>query len=159
LNLRVCRTLLLAAVATVFASSTQAADKVTGKVTVAGKPVTLRHGFAEADSLGTKVVLCDAVVPGGSVKAQFERRELAEKGKAHCVENTIDEAGKVVTTSLLHDAFKGFPSGVSSWMVFVPGAKSPGRIRGRIRTTEVQHAFDETPYTWDVTFDLALPVK
>ena len=131
-----------------------AADKVSGKVVVAGKPYPLNQGVAEKDKDEVKVILCDGPVPTGSVKADFDRRDLAKAGKVHCLENTISSAGRVTGSLVLVNAFKMFPSAGSTWMLYEPGAKAAGRISGRIHTSQEHKSFDDIPYTWDVTFDL-----
>ena len=133
-------------------SGAAAADKVTGKVIVAGKPYSLTQGLAEPDRDDVKVILCDGAAPSGSVKADFDRRDLAKTGKVHCLENTLTGAGKVSGTTVLINAFKMFPSAVATWMLYEPGAKAPGRISGRIHTAKETMSFDDIPYSWDVTF-------
>ena len=120
----------------------------------AGKPFPLNQGVAVADRDEVKVILCDGPVPVGSVKDDFDRRDLAKAGKVHCLENNISSAGRVTGSTVLVNVFKMFPSAGSTWMVFDPSGKTAGRISGRIHTTQEHKSFDDIPYSWDVTFDL-----
>jgi len=139
------------------------ADTVSGSLEVAGKKVTITHGFAQAkkgffdetkDDI--EVVLCDAVVPVGSTRDMFARRDLADAGKVHCVENTINAKHQVINFTLRHDAFKLGPSGGSTSAIFEPKVVTGKRIEGRIRTTETMKSFDDIPYSYDVQFSLSV---
>lgn len=143
-----------------------AADTTSGTLVVAGKTVRLTHGFAvskkgffDAKSDDVEVVLCDAVVPIGDVEAKFARMEMGDKGTAHCVENTINAAGNVLNFTLRHNAFKMTEGGYSSDMVYEPGPKKAGRFTGRVRTKAPGSSFEKIPYSYDVTFDLAVASK
>ena len=143
------------------------ADTVSGSLEVAGKKVDITHGFAQAkkgffdktkDDI--EVVLCDAVVPVGSTREMFARIELADAGKVHCVENTIDATRQVINFTLRHSAFKKMgPSGGATSAVFEPKVVTATRIEGRIRTTETMKSFEGIPYSYDVQFSLTVAPK
>jgi len=163
LRVGMCMLAVMAAGATAPA---RAADSTSGTLVVAGKTVRLTHGLALAKkgffdpkSDDVEVVLCDAVVPIGGTEAKFARMEMGDKGTAHCVENTINAAGNVLNFTLRHNAFKMTEGGASTDMVYEPGPKKAGRITGRVRTKAPGSSFEKIPYTYDVTFDLAVAPK
>jgi hypothetical protein len=143
-----------------------AADTVKGSLVVAGKPVAITQGTAQAqkgffDETKTDivVVLCDTPVAVGSTNEMLARMKLVDEGKAHCVENTINANNQVINFTVRHNTFKMKPSGGSTFMVFEPKVKTASRIEGRIRTTEPQKSFEDIPYSYDVQFSLALAPK
>jgi hypothetical protein len=159
---------LVVAAALTFAAGQPAttADTVSGSLEVAGKKVTITHGFAQAKKgffdetmNDIQVVLCDAVVPVGSTREEFARRELADAGKVHCVENTINAKNQVINFSLRHNAFKMSPSGGSTSAIFEPKVVTATRIEGRIRTTETMKSFEDIPYSYDVQFSLTVAAR
>ena len=96
--------------------------KAEGTITVNGKTTKLSYAYARAvkgffdkTKEDVEVVLSDVPLEGKALEDQFERMHMADAGKLHAFEITIDAEGKPISTAFRHNGFKGpSPSGLSS---------------------------------------------
>jgi hypothetical protein len=137
-----------------------AADgKAEGTITVNGKTTKLSHAYARAvkgffdkTKEDVEVVLSDVPLEGKALEDQFERMHLAEAGKLHAFEITIDAEGKPISTAFRHNGFKGpSPSGLSSEDVFTKKTFDGKTVDARYKSAKEQEFFGNT-YAFDVAF-------
>jgi hypothetical protein len=103
-----------------------AAGAASGTLTVNGMttPVAYAYaraapGFFDASSTDTLVIVSDVPLDAAALGDAAARNALADAGKLHAFEITIDAAGMPVSTAWRHNGFRGpSPSGVSSADLF-----------------------------------------
>jgi hypothetical protein len=152
--------LILAAGVAAIAPRAAAADgKAEGTLTVNGKTTKLSYAYARAvkgffdkTKEDVEVVLSDVPLEAKALEDQFERIHMADTGKLHAFEITIDAEGKPISTAFRHNGFKGpSPSGLSSEDVFTKKTFDGKTVDGRYKSAKQKEFFGNT-YTFDVTF-------
>jgi hypothetical protein len=150
----------LAVLVVLVAPSAPAADgKAEGTLTVNGKTTTLVYAYAWAEpgffdktKEDVHVVLSDVRLPPKALEDEFERIHMADAGKLHAFEITIDAEGKPISTSFRDDAFKdASPSGLSSADVFTKKTFDGTTVEASYRSAKPHEFFGNT-YSFDVTF-------
>ncbi len=151
---------LLSLLVALFIAATPAvANEVHGQLVVEGKTIEIHHvyAFAEKDFFHEErtavvVVMCDNELPEAAVRDAFERDDLIKAGKAHCVEQTINQEHQVINFKVQHERFEGPASGGSTEHVFEATTYDGKTIAGRSYTKGEQKSFDDVPYSYDITF-------
>jgi hypothetical protein len=141
------------------ADSSLADGKATGTLTVNGKTTNVGFayarsvpGFFDKSSNDTEVIVSDAPLDAKALADNFARSELAEAGKLHAFEITIDASGKPISTTWRHNGFTGpVPSGLSSADVFTKTALDGKVVEGSYKSAAPGEFFGST-YAFDVTF-------
>jgi hypothetical protein len=137
-----------------------AADgKAEGTITVNGKTTKLSYAYARAvrgffdkTKEDVEVVLTDVPLDAKAREDQFERMHMADAGKLHAFEITIDADGKPISTAYRHDGFKGpSPSGLSSEDVLTKKTFDGKTVDGRYKSAKPHEFFGNT-YAFDVAF-------
>jgi hypothetical protein len=151
---------LFAAFGLLAAPGARAADgKAEGTITVNGKTTKLTHAYARAvkgffdkTKEDVEVILTDVPLEAKALEDQFERIHMADAGKLHAFEITIDADGKVVSTAFRDAGFKkASPSGLSSEDVFTKKTFDGKTVEGRYKSAKTHEFFGET-YAFDVSF-------
>jgi hypothetical protein len=151
---------VLAAFGLLAAPSARADDgRAEGTVTVNGKTTKLSHAYARAvkgffdkTKEDVEVILTDVPLDGKALEDQFERIRMAEAGKLHAFEVTIDADGKPISTAFRDSGFrKASPSGLSSEDVFTKKAFDGKTVEGRYKSAKPHEFFGDT-YAFDVSF-------
>jgi hypothetical protein len=153
--------LLAAALITVDgkADSTPVPGKAEGTLTVNGKTINVTYayarsvpGFADPNTPDVQVILSDVPLDAAALADDMARAELAQQGKIHAFEITIDASGTPVSTAWRHDGFKGpMPSGLSSDDVFTKKVFDGKVVEGSYKSGPSDEFFGNT-YAFDVTF-------
>ncbi|HEX7614406.1 MAG TPA: hypothetical protein VF554_03910 [Thermoanaerobaculia bacterium] len=150
----------LAVVAAAVAPRALAADgEAEGTITVNGKTTKLTHAYARAVKAffdktkeDVEVILSDAPLEAKALDDQFERMHMADAGKLHAFEITIDAEGQVISTAFRDNGFKkASPSGISSEDVFTKKTFDGKTVEGRYKAAKTHEFFGET-YSFDVSF-------
>jgi hypothetical protein len=156
--------LILAALA--VGAPAVAENHVQGALVVEGKSIPMtqvyahaRPGFFDKSKQDVVVLFCDAAVPAAAQRDEFARGELVKAGKLHCVQQTIDAGKQVINFSVEHNRFKMNDSGGSTYHVFEAKTFDGKTVAGRARTTQPQKSFDDVPYSYDLTFSVAIAPK
>ncbi len=151
---------LFAALGLLAAPAVLAADgKAEGTITVNGKTTKLTHAYARAvkgffdkTKEDVEVILSDVPLEGKALEDQFERIHMADAGKLHAFEITIDADGKPISTAFRDAGFKkASPSGLSSEDVFTKKTFDGKTVEGRYKAAKTHEFFDEK-YSFDVSF-------
>ena len=151
---------LFAACGLLASPAARAADgKAEGTITVNGKTTKLTHayarsvkGFFDKTKEDVEVILTDVPLEANALEDQFERIHMADAGKLHAFEITIDADGKVVSTAFRDAGFKkASPSGLSSEDVFTKKTFDGKTVEGRYKSAKPHEFFGET-YSFDVSF-------
>ncbi len=137
--------------------------KADGTLTVNGKVTKVAFayarsvpGFFDKAVNDTLVIVSDVALDAKSLGDDFARIKLAEKGKLHAFEITIDASGKPVSTVWRSNAFKGpAPSGLSTADVFTKTVLDGKFVEGGYKSAEPGEFFGST-YAFDVTFRAAV---
>ncbi|MCX6997516.1 MAG: hypothetical protein NTV49_10625 [Kiritimatiellaeota bacterium] len=135
-----------------------------GTLTVAKKPVQLRHayahaqkGFFEEKSEDVLILLTDVPLSGAALTDAFERRKMEQAGKLRSVEAVIDVKGQAINVTVRDKAFGGPPvSGGSTEDVFEPKKFDGQTATGRLYRKTPGASFDDVPFTYDVTFSASV---
>jgi Domain of unknown function (DUF4878) len=159
--------LTLAAVAAI-APRAAAGGTADGKVVVNGKTTAVKYayatagpGFFDKTKEDVTVILSDVPLEGKALEDEFERIHMADAGKLHAFEITLDPSGKPISTSFRNNAFtKASPSGLSSDDVFDKKTFDGKTVEGRYKSAK-PHDFFGATYSFDVTFkaDIARKAK
>jgi hypothetical protein len=144
-----------------------AQNQVEGKLEVDGKPVAItqvyayaKDGFFDKKKQDVVVLLCDAPVPAPAVRDVFAYKDLIATGKVHCVRQTIDADKQVINFDVGHQRFGSLgENGGSTEHVFEAKTFDGKTIAGRARTKGPQKSFKDVPYTYDITFSVAIEPK
>lgn len=138
----------------------RAADgKAEGSITVNGKTTKLTHAYARAakgffdkTKEDVEVILTDVPLEPKALEDQFERIHMADAGKLHAFEITIDADGKPISTAFRHNGFKGpSPSGLSSADVFTKKVFDGKAVDASYKSAK-EHEFFGNTYSFDVSF-------
>jgi len=157
-------TSLLAIAARADSAPAALADgKADGALTVNGK--TTKVAFAYARSVpgffdkkvnDTQVIVSDVALDAKALADEFTRIKMADAGKLHAFEITINAAGAPISTIWRHNGFKGpTPSGLSSADVFTKNVLDGKIIDGGYKSAAPAEFFGNT-YAFDVTFRAAI---
>ena len=151
---------ILATGAAAVAPPADAADgKAEGTLTVNGKVTKLSYAYARAvkgffdkTKEDVEVILTDVPLEAKALEDQFERMHMADAGKLHAFEITIDAEGKPISTAFRDSGFKkASPSGLSSEDVFTKKVFDGKTVEGRYKSAKQAEFFGET-YSFDVAF-------
>ncbi|HTS01151.1 MAG TPA: hypothetical protein VMN04_01390 [Thermoanaerobaculia bacterium] len=150
----------LAALALLAPPSARAADgTASGTITVNGKTTKLSYAYARAvkgffdkTKEDVEVVLSDVPLEGKALTDEFERIHMADAGKLHAFEITIDADGKPISTAFRDNGFrKASPSGLSSADVFTKKVFDGKTVEASYRSAKEKEFFGDT-YAFDVSF-------
>lgn len=137
-----------------------AADgKAQGTVTVNGKTTKLSYAYARAvpgffdkTKEDIEVILTDVPLEAKALEDEFERIHLADAGKLHAFEITINADATPISTSFRHNGFKGpSPSGLSSEDVFKKKTFNAQMVDASYKSAKPHEFFGNT-YAFDVAF-------
>ncbi len=151
---------LLAAFVLLDAPVLRAADgKAEGTITVNGQTTTLSHAYARAvpgffdkTKEDVVVILTDVPLEAKALEDEFERIHMADAGKLHAFEITLDADGKPISTSFRDNGFKkASPSGLSSADVFTKKVFDGKTVSGSYKSDKPHEFFGDT-YAFDVSF-------
>jgi hypothetical protein len=151
---------LLAAFGLLASPAARAADgRAEGTITVNGKTTKLTHAYARAvkgffdkTKEDVVVILSDVPLEAKALEDQFERSRMADAGKLHAFEITIDADGKPISTAFRDNGFrKASPSGLSSADVFTKKVFDGKTVEGSYKSAKESEFFGET-YSFDVSF-------
>lgn len=158
-----CQSMALAALAAcgIFASPppSPAGGKAEGTLTVNGKTTKVSYAYARAvkgffdeTKEDIEIVLSDVPLDAKALKDLFARMKMAEAGKLHAFEITLNAEGTPISTSWRHNGFKGpVPSGLSSEDVFTKQTFDGKTVEGRYKSAKEKEFFGNA-YTFDVAF-------
>ncbi len=147
----------------VWPQAAPADGKAEGTLTVNGKVTKVAFayarsvpGFFDKAVNDTLVIVSDVALDAKALGDDFARIKLADKGKLHAFEITIDASGKPISTVWRSNAFKGpAPSGLSSADVFTKTVLDDKFVEGGYKSAEPGEFFGST-YAFDVTFRAAV---
>src|ERR1039457_1021526 len=151
---------ILAAGVSVLASRVAAAEgKAEGTLTINGTTTNVKYAYASAGpgffdktKEDVTVIVSDVPLDAKALEDQFEGIHMADAGKLHAFEITIDGEGKPISTAFRHNGFKGpSPSGLSSEDVFTTQTLDGKTIDGRYMSAKPHEFFGNT-YSFDVSF-------
>jgi hypothetical protein len=151
---------LFAAFGLLASPAARAADgKAEGTITVNGKTTKLSYAYARAvkgffdkTKEDVVVILTDVPLEGKALEDQFERSRMADAGKLHAFEITINADGKPISTAFRDNGFKkASPSGLSSADVFTKKVFDGRTVEGSYKSAKESDFFGET-YSFDVSF-------
>ena len=98
---------LAAGVAAVAPRAVAAEGKAEGKLTVAGKSTVVKYAYASAGpgffdktKEDVTVIVSDVPLDAKALEDEFERMKMADAGKLHAFEITIDAEGKPISTAM-----------------------------------------------------------
>jgi hypothetical protein len=151
---------LFAACGLLASPAIRAADgKAGGTITVNGKTTKLAYAYASAapgffdkTKEDVRVILTDVPLEPKALEDEFERIHMADAGKLHAFEITIDADGKPISTAFRDNGFKkASPSGLSSADVFTRKVFDGKTVEGSYKSAKESEFFGET-YSFDVSF-------
>lgn len=130
-----------------------------GTITVNGKVTKMAHAYARATpgffdktKEDVLVILTDVPLDAKALEDQFERMSMADAGRLHAFEITIDAEGKPISTGFRDNGFKkASPSGLSSADVFTKKVLDGKTVSGSYKSAKDHEFFGET-YSFDVAF-------
>lgn len=136
-----------------------AEGKAQGTLTVNGKATKLSYAYARAvpgffdkSKEDVEVILSDVPLEPKALDDEFERIHMADAGKLHAFEITIDADAKPISTSFRHNGFKGpSPSGLSSEDVFTKKTFDGKTVDASYKSAKPHEFFGNT-YAFDVAF-------
>lgn len=137
-----------------------------GTVTVNGVATTIRFGYArqvtgffDPTKSDVEVVLSDVALTGFALTDGSIRQTLAQRGKAHIFEITVDASGKPTSTVLRNRGFVGpSPSGLDSSDIFSKRMLT-ARVISAVYKSAATHQFFGDTYAFDVAFLLPIVPK
>lgn len=141
------------------ADSTPVAGKAEGTLTVNGKTTNVAYayaksvpGFADPNVPDVQVILSDVPLDAAALADDLARVQLAQQGKLHAFEITIDASGAPISTAWRHNGFQGgMPSGLSSDDVFTKKVFDGKVVEGSYKSGPNDEFFDDK-YSFDVSF-------
>jgi hypothetical protein len=165
------RTAMVLAASTLFATALSATDgnaapadgTASGTLTVNGKTTKVAYayarsvpGFFDPNTNDTQVIVSDVPLDAKALSDGFLRGDLADAGKLHAFEITIDSSGTPVSTVWRDNGFKGpTPSGLSSADPFTKTVLDDKVVEASYKSAEQAEFFGNT-YAFDVTFRAAI---
>ena len=137
----------------------QADGTASGTLTVNGKTTQVAYayarsvpGFFDKSTQDTQVIVSDVPLDATALSDPFVRGDLADAGKLHAFEITIDASGTPISTAWRDNGVKGpQPSGLSSADVFTKTVLDGKIVEGSYKSAEPAEFFGNT-YAFDVTF-------
>ena len=162
-------TFLTTALAATAGNADPADGTASGTLTVNGKTTQVAYayarsvpGFFDKSTQDTQVIVSDVPLDATALSDPFVRGDLADAGKLHAFEITIDVSGTPISTAWRDNGFKGpQPSGLSSADVFhlrqgfggqVTKTVLDGKVvEGSYKSAAPAEFFGNT-YAFDVTF-------
>lgn len=155
--------LLATALAATESKAAPADGTAEGTLTVNGKVTKVAYayarsvpGFFDKNTMDTEVIVSDVPLDEKALADQFVRGDLAEAGKLHAFEITIDASGTPISTAWRDNGFKGpTPSGLSSADPFTKTVLDDKVVAGSYKSAEPAEFFGNT-YAFDVTFRAAV---
>ena len=156
-------TLLTAALMATDAKADPADGTAEGTLTVNGKTTKVAYayarsvpGFFDKSTQDTQVIVSDVPLDEKALADPFVRSDLADAGKLHAFEITIDASGTPISTAWRDNGFKGpMPSGLSSADPFTKKVLDDKVVAGNYKSAEEAEFFGNT-YSFDVTFRAAI---
>lgn len=157
---------LLVAFAGLFSAALGAAvsagsGTASGKLTVAGKTTPLAYayartqkGFFDKTKEDIVVILSDVPIPEAALEDEFARQHMAEEGKLHAVEVTLNSEKQAVSGGLLHQAFSktgGYVS-VTGMHEYKATVFDATRVAGTLGMTKPDDFMGVT-FVYTATFD------
>lgn len=150
---------VLVAGAAVLAPRAAADGKAEGTITVNGKATKLSYAYARAEpgffdktKEDVIVILSDVPLDAKLLQDRVELQHLANAGKLHLFEITINAEGKPIQAAFRHNGFKGpSPSGFSSADVFTKKAFDGRTVEAAYKSANEKEFFGNT-YSFDVAF-------
>ena len=159
-------TLLTTVLAATDGKAEPADGTASGTLTVNGKTTQVAYayarsvpGFFDKNTMDTLVIVSDVPLDERALSDQFVRGDMADAGKLHAFEITIDASGTPISTAWRDNGFKGpQPSGLSSAAVFVKSVLDEKIVAGSYKSAEPAEFFGNT-YSFDVTFRAAIHLR
>jgi hypothetical protein len=159
----VASSLLATALAATESRADPADGTASGTLTVNGKTVKVAYayarsvpGFFDKATQDTQVIVSDVPLDEKALADPFVRGDLADAGKLHAFEITIDATGTPISTAWRDNGFKGpQPSGLSSADPFTKKVLDDKFVEGNYKSAEPAEFFGNT-YAFDVTFRAAI---
>ena len=109
-------------------------------------------GFFDKNVNDTLVIVSDVPLDAKALADPFVRSRMADAGKLHAFEITIDAEGKPISTAWRHNGFKGpTPSGLSTADVFTKKVLDGKVVDASYKSAEEAEFFGNK-YAFDVTF-------
>ena len=135
------------------------AGAASGTVTVNKQSVTMKfvyahevEGFFDPKKKDVEVLLSDVALSAKAKAMATERARLAQAGKLHAFEITINRSGKAISRSFRNKAFVGpSPSGIDSSDVLTVKKFAAKSIDATYKSS-AEHDFFGDSYAFDVTF-------
>jgi hypothetical protein len=168
------RTALVLAASSLVASALAATDSnadpadgtASGTLTVNGETVKVAYAYARAvpgffdkSTMDTQVIVSDVPLDEKALSDGFIRGDLAEAGKLHAFEITLDATGTPISTAWRHNGFTTpAPSGLSSADPFTETVLDGKVVGGNYKSAEEAEFFGNT-YSFDVTFRAAIHLR
>lgn len=151
--------LILVSGAAVLTPRAAADGKAEGTITVNGKATKLSYAYARAEpgffdqtKEDVVVILSDVPLDAKVLQDRVELQQLANAGKIHLFEITINAEGKPIQTAFRHNGFKGpSPSGLSSADVFTKKTFDRKTVDAAYKSAKPGEFFGNT-YSFDVAF-------
>jgi hypothetical protein len=133
--------------------------KATGSLTVNGKITNVAYayarsvpGFFDKTTNDTEIIVSDVPLDAEALTDDLARAALADAGKLHAFEITINASGTPISTAWHHNGFDGpAPSGLSSADPFTKAALDGKVIEGSYKSAAPGDFFGNS-YAFDVTF-------
>jgi hypothetical protein len=155
--------LLATALAATDGHADPADGTASGTLTVNGKTTQVAYayarsvpGFFDKATRDTQVIVSDVPLDATALSDPFVRGDLADAGKLHAFEITIDASGTPISTAWRDNGFKGpQPSGLSSADPFTKTVLDAHVVAGNYKSAEPAEFFGNT-YSFDVTFRAAI---
>lgn len=139
-------------------SQATAADTASGKLTINGKTVQLTHVYALAEKgifdskkEDVKVLLTDVAVPDSAIGDDLALNDLAQQGKLHGIQVTIDSDKQPVAGQLYHTALEGSAS-VAGMHKFTSKTFDGHTVAGTL-AMEKPDSFMGVTFQYSATFD------
>ncbi|MGD0641334.1 MAG: hypothetical protein ABSC22_11360 [Roseiarcus sp.] len=133
--------------------------KAEGTLTVNGKTTKVAFayarsvpGFFDKNVNDVEVIVSDVALDAKAQADEFVRIKMADAGKLHAFEITVDAEGKPISSVWRHNGFKGpAPSGLSTADVFTKNVLDGKVVDGGYKSATEAEFFGNT-YAFDVTF-------
>jgi hypothetical protein len=141
------------------AQGTLADGKADGTLTVNGKVTKVAFayaksvpGFFDKSVNDTLVIVSDVSLDAKALADQFVRSKMADAGKLHAFEITVNAEGRPISTTWRSNGFKGpTPSGLSTADVFTKNVLDDKVVDAGYKSAEAGEFFGNT-YAFDVRF-------
>jgi hypothetical protein len=134
----------------------------TGTLLIGDERVELRHayalaqpGFFDKSREDVKVVISNVALDESSLRDPFALIHLARERRLRAIEVVLDAEHAPIGGAIYDRAFDGMVS-VAGMHVFEPTAFERKRVAGRLHTRDAS-SFRDVTFSYDVTFDAAIP--